>query len=231
MISELPIIKLPGPMTQLCSLDLKNTKNCHGQIIMIVEKDPFLSVFVKKALKEFSGKGGLATILNNLGWQGFRNRLAEAYLHYAKNGRYPNFLELKEVLPAIELERRFDFLFAENNARMFLLGMYLKLCEIEFENNDYLSINDYQGISHEVDQILSYGKSKIETPDWLVVSVWSLYNRVGKTKCLEYFQAYKGDFEFIMKNIPKKEYGDFMMDLLVYGHAINDNQFFAEERV
>ena len=48
MISELPIIKLPGPMTQLCSLDLKNTKNCHGQIIMIVEKDPFLSVFVKK---------------------------------------------------------------------------------------------------------------------------------------------------------------------------------------
>ena len=109
--------------------------------------------------------------------------------------------------------------------------MYLKLCEIDLERNDEFFEERFIGIPHQVDEILAMGKSKSANPDWLILIVWSFYNKFGKPKCLEFFKTSKGDIDEIMNQVSKKDYTDFIMDLLIYGHAINDTQIFTETRV
>lgn len=231
MIANLPVIKLPASLTQICSLELRNNKACYSEIILIIESDAFLSLFVPFVFEEYSQKGGLALIFSSLGWQGFRNRLAEAYLHYARHGHFPKNVKVEEVKYAIEFERRYEFLYSESNSRAFLLGLYLKLCEIDLELNGEGGVNDFSGIPYQVDEILAKGRSKSLTPDWLIVIVWSFYNKFGKAKCLEMFKTHKGNWSEIMHQVSKKDYGEFIMDLLVYGHAINDTQIFTDKKV
>lgn len=231
MISELPVIKLPESLSRICLMNLKNTKACHGEIASLVEQDKFLFLFVKQVFSEYSQGAGITSVLNALGWQGFRNRLGEAYLYYARHGSYPKVLVIDEVKYALQLEKRFDFLFSETNSRVFLLGLYLKLCEIDLENSDQYYENSFTGVPNDVDTVLKAGRSKSDLPDWLIVIVWSFYSKFGKDKCLEYFATSKGNIFEIMNQVPKTDYNKFIMDLLVYGHAIYDTEFFTAEKV
>jgi hypothetical protein len=231
MISDLPVIKMPEAITQICSLSLKNTKSCHKEIAAIIKNDSFLSLYIEQSFAEFSQKGGMSTILSSLGWEGFRNRLGEAYLYYARHGQYPKVIAIEQVKYAIEFERRFDFLFSENNGRAFILGLYLKLCEIDLENENEFSEDSFVGVPHHVDAILATGKSKSSHPDWLIITVWSFYNKFGKSRCLDLFKTSKGNLDEIINQVPKNEYGQFICDLIAYGHAINDTQFFTEQKV
>lgn len=231
MISQLPVIKLPNSITQICSLELKNTKHIHSDIAIIIENDKFLSLWFKKSFEEYSKQGGLSQLLSMFGWEGLRNRIAEAYLYYAKYGKYPLHHSIDEVKSVLHFERKFDFLFSETNSRVFLLGLYLKMCEIDLENQEQFDEQVYTEIPESVVEILKTGKSKTNTPDWLILTVWSFFTRYGKTKCLDIFKTSKGSINEIINQTSKIDYGMFIMDLLIYGHAISDISFFTEVKV
>lgn len=231
MISHFPLIKLPEPLAMICQMSLKNTKTCHEEISTLIEKDTFLDLFVQQAFQELRLNGGAMGLLNHLGWQKFRNYLAEAYLYYARHGRYPKKIVLDEVRYVLQIEQRFEFLFSETSSRVFLLGLYLKLCKIEMENSKRQYDVSFRDIPKEVETILKTGKSKSEVPDWLVVIVWSFYTKHGKSKCLEYFSTYKGNIFEIMNQITVEDHNDFITDLLSYGYATYDTDLFTAQKV
>ena len=231
MISEFPSLQIPEGLARICSMNLKNSRGVFNDISDIIERDNFLKIYVQDAFSEFLTKGGLQGMFKALGWQGFRNRYGEAYIYHARNCNYPKFIEVYEVNYAIDLERRFDFLFSENNSRVFMLGMYLKFCEIRYEHDGEFHGIEFTSIPPEVDEILVKGKSRNMNPDWLIVTVWSLYNIIGGGRTSELMQNSKGKINYILNEITPIEYEKLIECLLKYGLAIHDSQFFTEEKV
>ncbi len=231
MIYDLPPISLPETMTRLCGFTHSNSRRGYSQLLDIIESDQFLNLYVKMAFKEYLDKAGIPGMLNALGWRGFRDRVAEAYLYHAMYGRFPEAIELNEVDYVLDLEKRFDFLNTESNSRVFMLGMYLKLCEIYFERNGIFPDESLNHIPPEVDEILIKGKSKPQTPDWLIVIVWSLTQVMGAEKAATTLLQSKGKMNQILLELKQDQYGHVLRSLLRYGFAIQDSQFFIEERV
>ncbi len=231
MIFELPGLAIPEGIRRICELTLSNTRTNYATILDIIEDDSFLNLLVHESFKDFLKKGGVLGMLSALGWQGFRNRLGEAYLHHAQYRHFPRQIIVDEITFAIDFEKRFDFLFSENNSRVFMLGMYLKLCQIHMEREGIFEDQETLIIPADVDEILIVGKSKTMSPDWLIVIVWSFYQVLGKEKAASLLIDTKCDMEKIFSVLKSQEYELIMKSLLRYGQAINDYSFFTAQKV
>lgn len=231
MFAEYPSIKIPESLSQLCSLNLKNSRKSYSDIFEIIEADPFLNLLVKKNFSPYLKKGGILGMLTALGWEGVRNRLAESYIYHCRYKKYPNEIELDEVNDVLDIEKRFDFLYSELDSRVFMLGMYLKLCDVVSEESGLEIKNSFISIPPEVDEILILGKSKNLNPDWLVVAVLCFYQVLGHQKTKTLLIGENGNMEEILKLISPEEYDQVIAGLLKYGYAINDTQFFVEKKV
>jgi hypothetical protein len=231
MLAEFPSIQIPDSLSRLCSLNLKNSRKSYTDIFEIIEADPFLRILVKDIFAPFIKNGGVLGMLTALGWEGVRNRLAESYIYYCRYKKFPTLVELDEVNDVLDIEKRFDFLYSELNSRVFMLGMYLKLCQISSENNPDLDGQEFITIPSEVDEILILGKSKNLNPDWLVVIVWSFYQLYGQERAAKLLLDSKGDMKVILDDISAEDYEKITASLLKYGFAINDTQFFVARKV
>lgn len=231
MISEFPLKKIPGPISRICKLDLSASKVSHLSFTDIIQEDPFLSLYIQETFKEYIKKGGLTGLVSAFGQQGLRNRIAEVYLYHARNGRYPRIIEQEEVIDVIDFEKRFDFLYSDVNGRAFLLGFYLKLCAIEYEDNNQYQELDQIVIPPDVDEILITGKSKSALPDWLIIAVWSLSEICGHERAYKIFERSKGNMDIILSEINEEEYERFIASLLRYGIIVDEADFFTEVKV
>ena len=231
MISEFPTLNVPESIVRICSLDLKNNKHTFGEIAMIVEADKFLSLLVRQIFQSHIKKVGLSGILSAFGWKGFRDRLAESYIYYSRYQKFPSYVEIDEIQDVLDIERRFDFLFSELNSRVFMLGLYIKLCQVSVEDGDGNHGHDFLYIPTEIDEILVKGSSKSLSPDWLIISVWSLVGICGYKKAQDLLLRSKGSVDLIMSELAEDELDTFISSLLKYGHAIDDTQYFIEKKV
>lgn len=231
MILEVPSIQTPDILTQICKLELYNTRACYTEISNLIQEDKFLSLYVQDAFSKYLKKGGVLGMLTALGWDGFRNRLAEAYIYHARYNKYPLDIELDEVNDVIDIEKRFDFLFVENNGRSFLFGLYLKLTDIASERRGDLNGHELISIPLEVDEILIKGTSKTDTPDWLILMVWNLVKQIGREETLILLKSTGGDIDQIFNTLTTEQYENFMYAILQYGQGINDEDFFLGRRV
>jgi hypothetical protein len=231
MLAEFPLVQIPDSLGQLCALNLKNSRKSYSDIYEIIEADPFLNLLVKDVFAPFIKKGGILGMLTALGWEGVRNRLAEAYIYFCRHKKFPSLIELDEVNDVLDIEKRFDFLYSELNSRVFMLGMYLKLCQVNFEDDPEFQDHDFITIPSEVDEILILGKSKSLNPDWLIIIVWSFYQLFGQEKTAELLLLSKGNMDLIFEKITTEDYEKVIESLLKYGHAVNDTQFFVSRKV
>ncbi len=227
MFSNFPHLRLPETITKLCCLPLDNGRRTYTEIYDLLEEDRFMFTFVKTIFEDDLDKGGILGLLTSMGWKGFRDRLTEAYLYYARFGRYPHFIELDEVYDVLDFENRFNFLLTENNSRVFLLGFYLKLGQIELEKASS-EMNDILSIPVEVDEILIEGKSHLPKPDWLILLIWGLFESLGKNAVVEHL---KKDDIAITNILSQEHYKSLTESFLTYGHAINDDELFVMKKV
>jgi hypothetical protein len=231
MILEVPSIQTPDVLTQICKLELFNTRACYTEISNLIQEDQFLSLYVQDAFSKYLKKGGVLGMLTALGWDGFRNRLAEAYIYHARYNKYPLDIELDEVNDVIDIEKRFDFLFVESNGRSFLFGLYLKLTDIALEKRGESGGHELISIPLDVDEVLIKGTSKTDTPDWLILMVWNLVKQIGQQDTFNLLKSTGGDIDKIFNKLTTEQYEDFMYSVLRYGQGINDEDFFLGKRV
>ena len=169
-------------------------------------------------------------MLTALGWDGFRNRLAHAYFEHAKYKRYQTSIELDDVVDVIDLERRFDFLFAETNSRVFLLGYFLKSCDIYREVNK-LEVKDFIMVPKEVDEFLIRSNVRTDVPDFLILSLWSLMNLLGVETVTSTLKANKGDIFKLHALLDDEQMEKFLKVCTQYGFSINEQDFFVATKV
>jgi hypothetical protein len=231
MISELPGISIPDAIIKICSKKMGNNRSSFGLIADIIDADPFLKLYVKQVFSEYLENGDILRMLTTLGWDGFRNRLAEAYIYHARNQKFPTKIVLDEVYDVLDIENRFDFLFTEGDSKVFQFGMYLKLCDIYLENNNEYFNDDFISIPVEVDEILAKGKGRSFDSDWLVVITWSIVNIVGVEKTKKLFIENKGNWKVILDQLTIKEQDVFFACLLRYGHGVKDQNFFLGAKI
>lgn len=227
---DFPSIQVPDAIAQLCSMPIKNNRQAHSYVFDLIENDPFLKILAGKIFSKFNHEQGTLGIVMSLGQEGVRNRLVEAYIFYVKNGHYPQSLDLDEVYDILDFEQRYDFLVSETSGRVFLLGFFLKLCDLHYEYKLDLD-SSFLSIPFEVDEILVTGKSKNNSPDWLVLFVWGFFKIFGKQKALHLLTKSKGDLSEILSEISQADYEQCILMILRYGQAINDESFFVEQRV
>ena len=225
---EFPSIQIPEVISKLCSLSIKNNRQGHSEIFDLIENDDFLKVLTSKIFGKYGHDQGILGVITTLGLHGVRNRIVEAYIYYVKYKHFPNEIELDEVYDILDFEQRYDFLFSEFNSRIFLLGFFLKMCDLQYNlelDSSFLSI------PFEVDEILVVGKSKNNYADWLILFVWGFFKIFDKQKALHILTESKGDLSVILSKISQADYEQCIMMILKYGQAINDDSFFVEQRV
>ena len=226
-----PRVQIPEFIALVCQMNLKNSRSCFAKITELIDNDPFLKLYVQQLFPDHLKKGGFNLLLSNLGWEGFRNRMAEAYIEHGRYHKFPSEISLDEVNDIIDFEKRFDFLYPEGNSRVFQLGMFLKLCDIYQENSFDFDEQNYVVIPSEVDEILILGKSKSLFPDWLIISVWTLFNILGDDRAKLVFDESKGRLSHIKELLSEDEFRNFFSVLLKYGHGVHDHQIFISSRV
>jgi hypothetical protein len=231
MISELPSVTIPESITQLASLHLKNSRIVFSEIADIIESDSFLNLYVKRTFSKYLENGGILRMLTTLGWEGFRNRICEAYIFYARHGHYPDLIELDEIYDVLDIEKRFDFLFSEGDNHVFKFGFFLKLCDIYLEShNEYIG-NEFISIPVEVDEILVKGHSRSVEADWLIIIVWTIVELIGADEAMKLLKQYNGDWNQLRNLLSESQQDEFYSSLLKYGHGINDKTFFIGSKV
>jgi hypothetical protein len=212
-------------------MHLKNSRVVFGRIADIIEADPFLNLYVKKSFSKYLENGGILRMLTTLGWEGFRNRICEAYIYYARHGNYPDAIELDEIYDVLDIEKRFDFLFSEGNNNVFKFGFFLKLCDIYLESNNEYSGNEFISIPVEVDEILAKGLSKCIEADWLIIIIWTMVELFGAEVIMNLLKEHNGSWIKIRQNFSETQEEEFYSSLLKYGHGIKDKTFFLGSKV
>ncbi len=225
-------VHLPKVMSDICSLTIKNNRATVSEILQIVEKDKFIDLFLYDYLKVDTRSSRFGKLMG-VGWDGIRNRIAEAYLFRATNQVYPRSYEEDEIADLLVLEKRYSFMSPERNSRVFMLGMYLKLCDIYVHNNvpDNAANEVHMAIPHEVDEILVSFSSKTHHPDWVILTCWSLFSSLGKEDALTLLKKAKGNMNVIKQEIEGAKFDLLIKNLMAYGHGINDKQIFTSIRV
>jgi len=231
MISDLPSIQVPDEFSRLCRLDLNNTRISYGEITDILQEDSFLKLYIQTAFTNYLQKGGMLGMLTALGWQGFRNRLAEAYIYKARHGSFPDEIIMDEVHDVLDIEKRFEFLTNDGNSRTFLFGFYLKLCDIFIEKEESFVGAEFITIPPELDELLIQGKSKGASPDWLIIVTWLLIEILGQSGAFDLISAAKGKFSKIASQLNEEQYDHLMSGILKYGYGISDFDFLTSTKV
>tara|TARA_Y100000768_G_C23991489_1_gene694030 strand:- start:17924 stop:18616 length:693 start_codon:yes stop_codon:yes gene_type:complete len=222
--------QLPDCFARICKVHLKNTRVSFGQIIDIIQSDSFFKAYTSEIFKDYLKKGGTLGMLTALGWEGFRNRLAEAILRKEAEGIYPKKIELDLVEDVLDIEKRFQFLSPVNSSRVFLFGMYLKHRDLALETLTSEKTHSII-IPETVDEILAAGSSKGDYPDWLIWSVWNLHEFFDEEKLKNLFKLHQGDLQLLLQELDTTEQNLFMAKMLDYAHAIHDSEFITTKKV
>ncbi len=230
MILDFPTVKIPEFIARLCLQPISNTRQGQGIVFDLIQKDPFLKRYVPVVFRHLKPDMDLLTIIATLGVQGIRNYIGQLYLSHAVHGVYFESIELDEIYDVLDFEKRYDFLFSEGSNRIFLLGYFLKLCDITNQKENQIETS-FLSIPVDVDEVLAIGHSKNNDPDWLLLVVWFLMQNSEIDDLKNSLINTSGDFYEVINHQGKTFYEKMISDLLKYSFAVNDNSFFTEERV
>lgn len=230
MEEKLTFTRLPRSVYWICCSNFQKSKKSYAAIVDHLQSDPFLNLSLKRLFPSSQGKSGLEAQLAGYGIKGFRNKLAELFLYRLMEGRYPDEVEANLVLDVLEFENRFEDFGTMGDSRAFMLGLYLKMKDIE-SLVSHRRQTDYLSLSVEVDEILAQGASKIGKLDWTILTLASLLKIWNKENILKLASAGADILVERVLKMDDKSKMIFLNDLMSYGHALDEKEFFLYQKV
>jgi hypothetical protein len=222
--------KIPESISWLCQQRLQNSNKTYEKIWEYIQADQFLHLLFPNIFEPEHAKKDLKVQMGSYGVKGVRDRLAGLYLSYLTEGKWLKSPDLSYVLEVQQFEERFNDFSNEWDSRIFMLGFYLRAKDLE--NEKYYELDEYEiNLPLEVDEILTHGKAKIEKLDWLIVTIKSLLKFKKKDEIIAWLKGESKDFFDIISTLDTKEQKIFLEDLLCYGHAIGDLDFFVFDKI
>jgi len=225
---QLPHVILPNEFLILLKINV-SLSSASEPIFEVIRPNKALFLVLEKAFKEFDDGRGLEKTMVALGWANFRDRMASLYVYKSIYGNYPikTSMELVEDLKLLEL--RFSNHSVTSLSRLFMLGFYLKLANIETqrkENNKYIDIK----IPDELGPFLKFSQGRTEKIDWLILITMHLLNGLGEKLLMNALVSGK-KFSEIYNLMTPENRKDMMENLLAYGASIGEQDIFLYEKI
>jgi hypothetical protein len=226
-----PVVYVPEDLTWINSFYLNNSRKSYVSISENVNSKPFLKLHVDRLFSQYIKANSIESMLNALGWRGFRDRLASSYLYHFFHGFFPQEDELDNITEVIQFEDDLKGIFPEGNSRIFFLGFFLKMCEIQSMKDNSDNFISFLKLSRELKQVLLLGDQKIVKPDWMILSLIHFESFLGRENILEIIKEDKGDFSLLRKRLSSEQKELMIQNFLRYGASINEQEMFIYEKV
>lgn len=224
----LPHVILPTEFLSLLKTTI-NVSTSSAPVFDVIKPNQALFCLLEKAFKEFDDGRGFEKTMVALGWANFRDRMASIYVYKLIYGNYPNKTSMNLVQDIKHLEVRFTNHSVTSISRLFMLGFYLKLANIETqrkENNKYIEIK----IPEDLENYLKVSHGRTEKIDWLILTTMHLLNGLGDKPMMNALVAGKKFSE--LYNLLTPELRKNMLDnLLAYGASIGEPEVFLYEKI
>ena len=220
-------VNLPTEFIGLLKLNL-NGPTTILKITEVISKSPALYLSLGRALKEFDDGRGLEKTLVNLSWPNLRDRMAGFYIFKYLHGNFPHHTNTSVVNDIRKFENRFLDYSTNGSTRAFLLGFYLRFCNLKNLNN-----SDYKEelfISDEIDVLLKLSQMKVDKIDWMILILSHLNKEMGFKNLLNSLSIGR-KFDDLYLDISPVGRKDMFNNLLAYGASINEPDFFVSDLV
>jgi hypothetical protein len=225
---HLPFVNLPQEFLQLLKSNLSVTSS-PAPVFDIIRPNKALYAILERAFKEFDDGRGVEKVMLALGWQNFRERMASVYVYKTIYGDYPGHTNMELVEEVKTFEARFQDHSVHGYSRLFLLGFYLKLANIEIqrrEDNQFMEIK----IPEDVQAFLKLSQVRSEKIDWLILILTHLNLGLGEKLLMNALISGKKFTE--LYEMMSREAQELMnQNLLAYGASIQESDIFLYEKI
>jgi hypothetical protein len=225
---QLPHVILPIEFVSLLKLNITATTSSQT-IFDIIRPNQALYMSLEHTFREFDEGRGLEKTMTALGWLNFRDRMASMYVYKSIHGLFPLHSSMDLVEDIKTLEHRFTGHSIQGVARIFLLGFYLKLANVQIqhrENNKFIEIS----VPSEINSFLKLSHGRSEKIDWLILILMHLNATLGDKLVLNAIATGKKLEE--LYGLLSTDSRKFMHDnLLAYGASINEPDLFLYDKI
>ncbi|MFP5385250.1 MAG: hypothetical protein ACLGHN_04180 [Bacteriovoracia bacterium] len=225
---HLPHVILPAEFLKLLKSNLSVTSTAEP-IFEVLRPNKALYSILDKAFQEFNDGRGLEKTMAALGWSNFRDRTASVFIYKTIYGNYPSKTSMDLVEDIKELEARFVNHSVHGYSRVFLLGFYLRLANLQMqrrENNKFLEVK----VPEEAGPLLKLTQGRSEKIDWLILILMHLLYGLGDKMLMNALVTGKKFDE--LYSLLSPEYRKLMMDnLLAYGLSIQEPDIFLYDKI
>lgn len=225
---HLPHVILPAEFITLLKANLP-TSTSSQEIFDVIRPNEALYSILEVGFREFNDGRGLEKTITALGWSNFRDRMASLYIHKTIFGHYPNQTSMELVEDIKNLEARFIDNGIHGSSRIFLLGFYLRLANIQIqkrENNQFLEIK----IPEEIAPILKISQGRTEKIDWLILMIMHLLKGLGEKIVINSLVSGKS-FDELYSMMSSDARKNMMENLLAYGTSIREPDIFIYDKI
>jgi hypothetical protein len=225
---NLPFVSMPEHFVRLLTSNVQNSTAINNNLEIYFTENKDLNVLIKRIFKDIDPDGFLGKIISISGWAGIRNRLAGAFIDFAKNGSYPYEVNVSSVNEIINIENKLRHFTNTGHSRAFLLAFYAKLSMIRL--NKMEEVHNYSPliIKDEHIDLMKYSKSKSVRIDWLILQIALFENILGITTLTNLMKS-EVKFQAILNMLSEEEQSWFMENLMTYGASISDFEFFLTD--
>lgn len=225
---HLPHVILPSEFVTLLKSNLSVTTS-PAPIFDVIRPNQAIYLTLEKAFKEFDDGRGLEKTMIALGWSNFRDRMASIYIYKAIHGQYPKSTSMDLVDDIKQLETRFTNHSVTSFSRVFLLGFYLRLANLQIqkrENNKFIEIR----IPEEIGAFLRLSQGRSEKTDWLILIILHLLNGLGDKLLMNALMQGK-KFDELYEMLSPENKKNMLENLLAYGASIQEQDIFLYDKI
>lgn len=231
MFINLPSIRLPHEFVTLSCMQLLENRRDNNKIISILNRNKGISLVMEQICVQGEKILTLHDAISVMGWHGFRERVASAYVFHAHYKKFPVETDLTLIDDIIEFERNFEFISQKGTSRLFLLGLYFKFCDIFFEQTNSALPGKLLDKNEELIKILEMGKSKSARPDILILICWHFLEYFGFEALKENLKLNDLNFRSIYHLVDEEFKRKMSKNFLAYGAALNEDEIFTYDKV
>jgi hypothetical protein len=225
-VEQFPIISLPDYYTLMLRSNMQVSGQHFGDIQSFIQSKPPLLAIVKKVFHDLGPNVQIENIIKSLGWIGFRNRIANAFLDYELNGHFPDTLDSSLIVDLINIEEDVKSFEVSGFSRGFLLGFYLKMIEL---NGIKLKLNRFNFNLNNI-PFLEFSNSRFPKVDWSYLMIIHFIEFLGEAE-LKNHLVKKTGFDFIYSKLKKDQKIIFAENMLSYGCSIGESDIFYATQV
>ncbi len=182
------------------------------------------------AFKEFNDGRGLEKTMVALGWANFRDRFASIYIYKAIHGKFPLKTDMGLVEDILKFESTYGESSVSGQSRAFLLGFYLKLAQIKYQETEKNKFLEFRLPDDILVPLLKLSQGRAEKIDWLILLLFHLAEALGD-KSLAGALVSDKSFDEIYQHMPEDARKLMHENLLTYAVSIYESETFLYQKV